>query len=106
MKNCKPRWIIKKGNLETDEDIWIYEEDPEILLLETRGLSQKEIRKWIGKSEKFVKNHIENINRQTGVTCPKERVIWALRVEILIVVDRMVVIATQYIRKEKDLNQE
>ena len=100
MRNGKPKWIVPKGNLETDTDIWIFEEDPEILQLEARGLDQKAIAKWLGLSEKCVKNHIENINDQAEISSPKERMSWAFCVEILIVKERVICIGPQYIKKE------
>jgi hypothetical protein len=106
MRIGKPKWIIPKGNLETDEDIWIYEEDPEVLQLEARGLEQKAIANWLGMTEKCVKNHIENINNQTGVSSPKERMSWAFRVEILIVVERVICIGPLYVKKESIIREE
>jgi hypothetical protein len=107
MKNDKPEWLIPKSKYETEEDVWLYDIDIEILHLESKGFEQPDIVKWTGKQKKCIKNHVESINEKTGCCNPQGRVGWALNNGVLFSnQNRVIVIALEYTKTESENEKE
>ena len=90
-------FVIKVKNPVVSNEVVLSESQINFIYLEAKGFTQYEAAKHCRMSRGTLHNALINFNSQTGCHNAQGRVGWALEQRILIVKNREILIAPQYI---------
>lgn len=86
------KYIIKKGNEETDEDVLLTDRHLKMLLLLAQGYTQRKIAEKISRGKVTAHNIFTLLNEITGSHNPQDLVGWSFKYAVLLPVDRKIIV--------------